>query len=236
MQFPVGETPLLVFMHENAGNLGMRIPYYNYIIDNLGVNILSMAYRGYSYSDAVPPDEAGLKRDANAILKFLNDPSGSGHTHLAEHINRSLIFAHGRSLGAAVAIYMAHESPTLFRGLIVEHAFLSIGDMVDHLFFFVKYIKWAILKMDWNNARIVPTLKLPILFLAGDQDDTIPSEQTDKLHDLSTSAHFKELHIIKGGGHNDSWIVGGTEYLSGLDYFIRKCIRSYQGAQQGTVG
>lgn len=94
------QTPLLVFMHENAGNIGLRIPYYSMVIRNMGVNILSMAYRGYSYSDAVDPDEQGLKRDADAILKFLEEP---GDEYV---INRQLIFAHGRSLGGAVAMYM----------------------------------------------------------------------------------------------------------------------------------
>jgi cephalosporin-C deacetylase-like acetyl esterase len=62
------ETPTIVFMHENAGNLGYRIPYFKHVIQSLGVNILAIAYRGYSYSDPVAPTEAGLKLDADAIL------------------------------------------------------------------------------------------------------------------------------------------------------------------------
>ena len=89
-------------MHENAGNIGLRIPYYSMVVRNMGVNILTMAYRGYSYSDDVPPDEKGLKLDADAVMKFLEDPGDD----YAPHINRQLIFAHGRSLGGAVAIYM----------------------------------------------------------------------------------------------------------------------------------
>jgi hypothetical protein len=61
-------------MHENAGNIGLRIPYYGMVARNMGVNILTMAYRGYSYSDEVSPDEEGLKRDADAIIKFLENP------------------------------------------------------------------------------------------------------------------------------------------------------------------
>ena len=30
--YPKSETPLLVFMHENAGNLAQRIPYYHFLI------------------------------------------------------------------------------------------------------------------------------------------------------------------------------------------------------------
>lgn len=44
-------------MHENAGNIGLRLPYFKMVIDNLEVNILSMAYRGYSYSDEETPTE-----------------------------------------------------------------------------------------------------------------------------------------------------------------------------------
>lgn len=60
-------------MHENAGNLGLRLPYFKHLIDNLEVNILAMAYRGFSYSDDVPPNEAGLKLDGEAILKYLRE-------------------------------------------------------------------------------------------------------------------------------------------------------------------
>ena len=55
-------------MHENAGNIGLRVPYYGMVSKNMGVNILTMAYRGYSYSDDVAPDEVGLKKDADAII------------------------------------------------------------------------------------------------------------------------------------------------------------------------
>ena len=62
------ERPTIIFMHENAGNIGLRLPYFRWVIKNLEVNVLSMAYRGYSYSDPVAPDEKGLKLDADAIL------------------------------------------------------------------------------------------------------------------------------------------------------------------------
>jgi len=91
-------------MHENAGNLGMRIPYYKYMVENLGVNIMSVAYRGYSYSDPETPDEAGLKKDADAVIDFLESPNDP---NIAPMINKQLIFLLGRSLGGAVVTYMA---------------------------------------------------------------------------------------------------------------------------------
>jgi hypothetical protein len=57
----------------------------------------------------------------------------------------------GRSLGGAVAVYMVQENSHLFRGLIIENTFTSISEMVDKMFFFLKPIKWLVLKIGWNN-------------------------------------------------------------------------------------
>ena len=126
-------------------------------------------------------------------------------------IHKDFIFAHGRSLGGAVAIHMASQRPALFRGLIVENSFTSISDMANVLFPFLKYMSWAkvmILRIGWNSDQIVPELKLPIFYVTGDQDEIVPYEQTLKLHELSTMAAFKELYIVTGGTHNDSWYKG----------------------------
>jgi len=40
----------IVFMHENAGNIGLRLDYFEHICNNIGCNIVAIAYRGYSKS------------------------------------------------------------------------------------------------------------------------------------------------------------------------------------------
>jgi hypothetical protein len=37
---------------------------------------------------------------------------------------------------------------------------------------------------------------------------------TLKLYNLTEKAAFKDLYIVKNGEHNDSWYIGGREYLS----------------------
>ena len=69
-KYPENERPLIVFLQENAGNLGYRLPFFKIITKELGVNILAIAYRGYSYSDGTP-SEKGLQLDAKAITNFL---------------------------------------------------------------------------------------------------------------------------------------------------------------------
>ena len=40
----------VVFFHENAGNLGLRLDYFSFLYHDLGLNVISFAYRGYSDS------------------------------------------------------------------------------------------------------------------------------------------------------------------------------------------
>ena len=57
----------IIFLHENAGNLGLRNDWFELIYKRLGCNILAVAYRGYSHSEG-HPDQQGLLLDADAIL------------------------------------------------------------------------------------------------------------------------------------------------------------------------
>ena len=53
----------VIFMHENAGNIGLRLDYFELIYHNLDVNIVAVAYRGYSKSDG-QPEQDGIVEDA----------------------------------------------------------------------------------------------------------------------------------------------------------------------------
>lgn len=86
--------PTVVYLHENAGNLGMRLGYMEELYKSCNCNVLAVAYRGYSYSEGVP-SEAGLKKDGHAIVQFaLSCPD----------IDTNKIFVLGKSLGASVAM------------------------------------------------------------------------------------------------------------------------------------
>ena len=50
----------LIFFHENAGNIGLRLDWFQLVYTNLGVNILAVAYRGFSASEGKPSQEGIL--------------------------------------------------------------------------------------------------------------------------------------------------------------------------------
>ena len=88
----------------------------------------------------------------------------------------------GRSLGGAVAAYMATHPETpnnLFTGVILENTFTSISDMVDNMFFPpITTFKDYILTIGWKTIDLVPSLNIPVLYITGDQDEIVPTKMT----------------------------------------------------------
>ena len=132
----------------------------------MGLNVVSFAYRGYSDSvlQSGFPTEASIKQDARTIIAYLKQNKQPG----------APLFALGRSLGGAVAAYAASFDSETFDGLILENTFTSIPDMVDNLFYVVGYFKFLILKIKWDTKQIIQSLQLPMLFVTGDQDELVP--------------------------------------------------------------
>lgn len=148
----------ILFMHENAGNIGLRLDYFETVYHHLNANIVTFAYRGYSRSEG-KPTEIGIKMDAEAIAEFVSEH---------KDIDKTSLFLVGRSLGGAVSVHTATKYPHLFRGIVLENTFTSIADMVDELFFFAKYFKRLILSNHWPSINHVGTIKNPLLFITGD--------------------------------------------------------------------
>jgi len=107
------QTSTVVYMHEGAGGLSTRLPFYNQIVHQLQVNVLSVAHRGYHESEGHAHEE-GMKKDADAILQFISGVNGpikgdeeSDNNKVLKMINPDLVYLFGKGAGAAVAMYMA---------------------------------------------------------------------------------------------------------------------------------
>lgn len=223
---PSSSTPTLIFFHANAGNMGFRLPNVMHMLRRLEVNILMVEYRGYGRSDKVAPNEAGLKLDGQAAIRFVqNHPN----------IDPSNVFLFGRSLGGAVTFATAQYAQENsngrgannihpLKGIIVENTFTSIPDMVDHLMPLVAKFKSLILAIRWSSVSIVPTLSCPVLYLAGSRDEIVPHSQMLKLHQLTNRSILNRLHVINRGTHNESWSQGGEMYWDAFKSFLAGAI------------
>lgn len=222
---------LMVFFHENAGNIGLRLDYFELAYKRLNCDIFVMAYRGYSDSDG-KPDEALIKKD----MEYVNSYITSQFKHKYYHAGG--IYLVGRSLGGAVAAYLAHVNEQAskqnyyehnFNGLVLENTFTSIDAMVDHLFPVLSYVKPFVLNMHWDTHALMDDLRTPVLLVVGEKDELVPPDQGLKLYDQAKNSIYRDFLSIQEGSHNDSWQVGGIEYVEKLNGFFTKCaeLRSY---------
>ena len=216
----------MVFFHENAGNIGLRLDYFDLAFKRLNCDIFVIAYRGYSDSDG-QPDETNIKKD----MVILNDYITSQFKH--KYYNAGGIFIVGRSLGGAVGTYLAsiNEKEAYndhyqhnFNGIVLENTFTSIDDMVDEVFPLLTPFKKLVLNMHWDTAKLIPDIKSPILFIVGEKDEIVPKTMMNTLYDLAKTSYLKQNLSVRDGTHNDTWIVGGIEYIEKMNTFFDKCI------------
>lgn len=167
---------LVVFFHENAGNIGLRLDYFQQLYHTLGIDVIVFAYRGYSDSTGLPREES-IKQDAHAVMKYIND-------HLAKYyVENGGIFLLGRSFGGAVAAeaYQDDKYNDMIDGLILENTFTTIHDMIDYNFPLLVYVKYLFLRILWRTVDVMPMIDVPIFFITGKRDNIVPSYMTHQL-------------------------------------------------------
>mgnify|MGYP003386207123 CR=1 FL=1 len=197
-------APTLIYFHGNAANMGFRLQNAAGMYGFSGYNVLMMDYRGYGKSTG-KPSEKGLQLDGVAMLKYLKQ-----HPRLSS----SPIVVFGRSLGGALAIWLAYHHGPDISGVIVENTFMSIPTMVDKLMPWAVSIKWLILRIKWDSIGMIPTLTQPIMFISGDRDELVPSFHMKNLYEAAAKSAFRYMYSVFGGTHNDTWAKAGRKYYS----------------------
>jgi uncharacterized protein len=197
----------LIYLHGSALNIEANITHARRF-HHMGFSVFLVSYRGYGKSDGTFPTEGQVYSDAQAAWTYLVEQKG---------IDPEAIFIYGHSLGGAVAIQLALNNPAA-GGLIVEAAFTSIADMARRI------PKYRIFPIDlivherFDSIEKVGQLQIPVLYIHGTDDKLVPSEMSHELYKRTASS--KQLKLIPGGGHNNSAVVGGDEYLQAVKNFI----------------
>ena len=201
----------LLFLHGNAGNISHRLDSIN-IFHQLGLSVLIIDYRGYGKSTG-NPSEQGTYIDAETAWNYLTNE---------KKIESDSIIIFGRSLGGAIATWLAEKHPPA--GLIIESSFTSIEDMSKHYY---PYLPTSLLaRIKYSSIDRIANIKTPTLFVHSKHDEIIPynySKQlfTEALKETTTEKSF--LDTI--GGHNDGFLLSGKQYIGGLDRFITDIVR-----------
>ncbi|ETO29568.1 hypothetical protein RFI_07552 [Reticulomyxa filosa] len=116
----------------------------------------------YGESDG-EPSEPGLKIDAMTAFDYVYNSE-------ALNLDRNRIYLFGRSLGGAVAIYIAKQHCDKLAGVILENTFTSIGDMIKHVFpiLDIGFVKKYMLRSEWKSIESIADVTCPLLFLSSE--------------------------------------------------------------------
>ena len=192
----------VLFFHGNAGNISHRLESLK-LLNDLGLAILIFDYRGYGRSEG-EISEDGIYRDADAVWRHLTEEMG---------IPPDKIVLFGRSLGAAVAAYVAgRQEPG---ALILESGFVSVPDLGAGIYPWLP-VRW-LARIRFPAAEFLQSVTCPVLVVHSRDDEIIPFEQGVKLH--AAARQPKEFLEIRGG-HNDGFLVSKGRYVEGLDAFV----------------
>lgn len=177
-----GRRGAVIYFGGNAEDVAQSAPMFAHTLPDHAVYLVH--YRGYGGSTGTP-SESGLFADALAVHDYVR----------AQHATVSAI---GRSLGSGVAMHLAVQRPLHRLALVTP--FDSIESVAKH------HVPWLpislLLRDKYRSDRRAANVQVPVLILAAEQDDVIPSRHAQALATALPAARVRFM-ILPGTGHND---------------------------------
>lgn len=201
----------LLFFHGNAGNISHRMESLA-LFNALGLAILIIDYRGYGNSEG-KPSEKGLYRDAEAAWRYLTE---------IRALPEKKILLFGRSLGGAVAAYLAtHNEPM---GVVLESTFTSVPDMAAELYPWLP-ARW-LARYHYNTLERMAAIDSPVMIIHSRHDEIIPFDHGRLLFER---AHQPRRFLELSGDHNYGFMQDLDRYRDHWDDFIRLASKEQTG-------
>lgn len=197
----------VLFFHGNAGNISHRLDSLR-IFHDLGLAVFILDYRGYGQSQG-KPSEAGTHRDVGAAWQYLVQVRGE---------NPGNIVLFGRSLGAALAAWLASRQPSGAgqpAALILESTFTSVPDLAADLYRWLP-ARW-LTRLHYATREYLAEVHCPVLVIHSRDDEIIPYRHGRALYE---AAHSPREFLELQGDHNAGFLLSGERYIRGLDAFL----------------
>ncbi|MCB9777449.1 MAG: alpha/beta hydrolase [Alphaproteobacteria bacterium] len=185
------DQPLVVYFNGNGSTVA-GVPTHLRLLQDAGVGMLHVNYRGYPGSTGTP-SEVGLRADARAVWQHA----------IGLRPARDIVLM-GTSLGGGVATLLAAEVSrvgTPPRALVVESSFTSVTDVARGLYPFLPVR--TLLQHRFDSHAAAPDVTCPVLLLHGDHDQLIDLSHA---RTMAERHHDATLVVVPGGVHSDAML------------------------------
>lgn len=193
-------SPVIVlFHHGNAEDLGDLVEFLT-TWQKRGFSMLAYDYPGYGTSNGYPTTSTA-EETAEAAYLYLVEK---------ERIPPQQIVMYGRSLGGGLASYLATNHTV--GGVIFESTFLSAFRVMTY---------YSILPFDkFNTLERLAQIRVPLLFIHGTKDRTIPFFHGRRLYETAISPQ-KQYLWVENAGHNDLVSIAKDRYFDTVQNYLQ---------------
>jgi pimeloyl-ACP methyl ester carboxylesterase len=210
----IATDTVIVYSHGQAENMD----YYwgrAQLLANLKsknqYGILMMDYRGHGMSEGIPT-EIGLTEDVEACVDWL----------VSNGVQEENTFFYGFSLGVIPTLdLIANKTDFTPSKVIIESPLASVENLT-HNSTLINVSPSFVVTLTFNNAETMKSVKIPLCWLHGREDDYIELSNGQLVYDNHSGA-YKEPHIIDNAGHgNIPDVMTYETYLDCIATFIQK--------------
>jgi hypothetical protein len=199
---PQGEpaAPVLLFLHGTRWDVrasAQRMRQWH----ALGFAVLGIDYRGFGLSSAALPSEERVAEDSRAAWDWLARQHPDAQRYVAGH-----------SLGAAIAVRLAHEV-TDEAGLIVEGAFTSVLGVLNSTRLRWLPIQWMVTQR-FDAASRIAQIGSPVLIVHGGEDSMVSPALGRELYERALPP--KRFVLVEGAVHENTDVVGHEQVRMAL--------------------
>ena len=195
----------IVYFGGNAEDVSHNVAEFGNWFPEHAVYLVN--YRGYGGSSG-SPGEAAFYSDAEAVFDFVAE----------KHANISLI---GRSLGAAIAVYLAARRDVQRLALVTP--FDSLRSLART--FYPVFPTSLLLRDAYDAAEMATRVRAPALVLVAERDEIIPRQSSETLADALGGPSV--IRFVNDTGHNT--IGASSDYGRALREFMAVQTRRVPG-------
>ncbi len=201
------DMPLVIFFHGNAANISDSVDMLQYF-NEIGFSTFIFDYRGFGKSHGQTIREEDLYIDGRSAINYLKNKGW--------HPSQMIFYGH--SMGAAVSLQMALETPPAT--VVLESPFTSMSEIAWHTApITYALIGWWAIDAEFDNLNKIQNLSVPLVIFQGGMDKIVPSKMAQRLYKHAREP--KAIYFIPNGGHSDLFQVGGKKYKNAWIDLVR---------------